>query len=49
MSRLLIPLVAQRLEIDPALVSAPPIKTPVDASGFAIYLLIARAILTELR
>lgn len=45
----LIPLVAQRLKIDPALVSAPLITTLVDATGLAIYLLIARALLTALQ
>lgn len=45
----LVPLVAQRLKIDPALVSAPLITTLVDATGLAIYLLIAKAILTALR
>jgi magnesium transporter len=41
----LIPLLAQRLRLDPALVSAPLITTLVDATGLTIYLLIARAIL----
>lgn len=41
----LIPLVASRLKIDPAVVSAPLITTLVDASGLAIYFLIARALL----
>lgn len=36
----LIPLVAHRLKIDPAVVSAPLITTLVDASGLAIYMLI---------
>jgi magnesium transporter len=45
----LIPLLAQRLRIDPALISAPLITTLVDASGLAIYLLIAKALLTALR
>jgi magnesium transporter len=44
----LIPLVAQRFRIDPALVSAPLITTLVDATGLAIYLLIAKAILSAL-
>lgn len=44
----LIPLVAQRFKVDPALVSAPLITTLVDASGLAIYLLIARALLAAL-
>ncbi len=38
----LIPLVAHRLKIDPATVSAPLITTLVDATGLAIYLLIAK-------
>jgi len=45
----LIPLVAQRFKVDPALVSAPLITTLVDATGLAIYLLIAKALLSALR
>lgn len=45
----LIPLLAQRLKIDPALVSAPLITTLVDATGLVIYLSIARMLLTALR
>ncbi|RYG53441.1 hypothetical protein EON80_32715, partial [bacterium] len=45
----LIPLLANRLKIDPALVSAPLITTLVDASGLAIYLLIARQLLDALK
>ncbi|MDT8306906.1 MAG: magnesium transporter [Anaerolineae bacterium] len=41
----LIPLLAARLRIDPAVVSAPLITTLVDATGLLIYLLIAKAIL----
>jgi magnesium transporter len=41
----LIPLVAQRIKIDPALVSAPLITTLVDATGLAIYFLIAKIVL----
>ncbi|MFN8449772.1 MAG: magnesium transporter [Anaerolineae bacterium] len=41
----IIPLLAQRLKIDPAVVSAPLITTLVDASGLAIYLLIAKILL----
>jgi magnesium transporter len=41
----IIPLVAQRLKIDPAVVSAPLITTLVDATGLAIYLLIAKLLL----
>jgi magnesium transporter len=44
----LIPLVAQRIKIDPALVSAPLITTLVDATGLAIYLIIAKMLLTQL-
>jgi magnesium transporter len=42
----LIPLIAQKLKIDPAVVSAPLITTLVDATGLAIYLLIAKALLS---
>ncbi len=45
----LIPLVAQKLKVDPALVSAPLITTLVDATGLAFYLLIAKALLPQLR
>ena len=45
----LIPLVAQRFKVDPALVSAPLITTLVDASGLVIYLLIAKMLLTALQ
>lgn len=41
----LIPLVAQKVGVDPALVSAPLITTLVDATGLAIYLLIAKVLL----
>ena len=41
----LIPLLAARFRIDPAIVSAPMITTLVDATGLLIYLLIAKAIL----
>jgi magnesium transporter len=44
----IIPLVAQRFKIDPALVSAPLITTLVDATGLAIYLMIAKVLLTAL-
>jgi magnesium transporter len=40
-----IPLLAHRFNIDPAVVSAPLITTLVDATGLAIYLLIAKAVL----
>jgi magnesium transporter len=41
----LVPLVARKIGIDPAVVSAPLITTLVDATGLAIYLLIAKALL----
>jgi len=41
----LIPLLAHKFKIDPAVVSAPLITTLVDATGLAIYMLIAKAIL----
>ncbi|HZY46018.1 MAG TPA: magnesium transporter [Anaerolineae bacterium] len=41
----LIPMVAHKLKIDPAVVSAPLITTLVDATGLAIYMLIAKLIL----
>jgi magnesium transporter len=40
-----VPLLAQRFKIDPTVVSAPLITTLVDATGLAIYLLIAKAVL----
>ena len=39
------PAVAQKVGIDPAVVSAPLITTLVDATGLAIYLLIAKVLL----
>jgi magnesium transporter len=45
----LVPLLANRLNIDPALVSAPLITTLVDTTGLLIYFLIAKALLTQLR
>ena len=39
------PLLADRVGIDPAVVSAPFITTVVDATGLIIYFLIARAVL----
>ena len=45
----LIPMLALKLKIDPALVSAPLITTLVDATGLAIYLSIAKLLLPELR
>lgn len=40
-----IPMVARRFKIDPALISAPLISTTVDATGLLIYMLIAKAVL----
>ncbi len=40
----MLPMVAKRVRIDPAVVSAPMISTLVDASGLVIYFLIARAV-----
>jgi magnesium transporter len=40
-----VPLVAERLKIDPTVVSAPFITTVVDGTGLAIYMLIAKAVL----
>ncbi|WP_305706590.1 magnesium transporter [Nocardioides sp.] len=39
------PLLARRLGIDPAVVSAPMVTTLVDATGLVIYFLVARAVL----
>ena len=44
----LVPLLANKLKIDPALVSAPLITTLVDATGLVIYLNIARLLLSQL-
>ncbi|PMP73377.1 MAG: magnesium transporter [Roseiflexus castenholzii] len=41
----MVPMAARRIGIDPALISAPLITTLVDASGLAIYLLIAKLLL----
>lgn len=41
----LLPMVAQRVGIDPTVISAPMITTLVDASGLVIYFLIAQALL----
>jgi len=41
----LLPLVARRVGVDPAVMSAPFITTLVDASGLVVYFLIARAVL----
>jgi magnesium transporter len=40
-----LPMLARRLNVDPAIVSAPVITTLVDATGLVVYFLIARAIL----
>lgn len=40
-----VPLLAQKLRIDPTVVSAPLITTLVDATGLAIYMLIAKIVL----
>ncbi len=39
------PLLARRLDIDPAVVSAPVVTTVVDASGLVVYFLIAKAVM----
>ena len=41
----LVPLAAEKLHIDPTVVSAPFITTVVDGTGLAIYMLIARSVL----
>jgi magnesium transporter len=41
----LTPMVARRLGVDPAVVSAPFITTFVDATGLVVYFLVARAVL----
>lgn len=41
----MIPMLAQRLKIDPTIVSAPFITTLVDATGLIIYFMLAKAIL----
>jgi magnesium transporter len=43
----MLPMLAHRLGIDPAVVSAPLITTLVDATGLIIYFLIARAVLAD--
>jgi magnesium transporter len=43
----MLPVLAKRLGIDPAVVSAPLITTLVDATGLIIYFLIARAVLAD--
>ena len=44
----LVPLLARRLKIDPALVSAPLISTLVDATGLVIFYSIAIVLLIKL-
>jgi magnesium transporter len=44
----LIPIVANRLGIDPAVLSAPLISTLVDATGLVIYLTLAKLILDQI-
>jgi magnesium transporter len=44
----LMPMVANRLGIDPAVVSAPFITTTVDATGLVIYFLVARLLLGDM-
>jgi magnesium transporter len=39
-----LPLIAKRLNIDPAVMSAPFITTVVDASGLLLYFTLARLI-----
>jgi magnesium transporter len=41
----IVPIVAQRFGVDPALLSAPLITTLVDATGLIIYFTIAKVIL----
>ncbi len=41
----MLPLLAKRLNIDPAVMSAPAITTLIDAAGLLIYFLVAKAIL----
>lgn len=42
------PMLAKRLGIDPAVVSAPFITTTVDATGLVIYFLVARLLLSDM-
>jgi len=44
----LIPIIANRLGIDPAVLSAPLISTLVDATGLVIYLTLAKIILEQI-
>ena len=45
----LIPIGAQRLKVDPTVVSGPMITTLVDASGLFLYLTIAHVMVAQLR
>jgi magnesium transporter len=42
------PILAKRVGIDPAVVSAPFITTTVDATGLVIYFLVAKALLSDM-
>lgn len=42
----LLPLLARRVGVDPAVVSAPLVTTLVDATGLVVYFLLARVVLT---
>jgi magnesium transporter len=44
----LMPMLAKRIGIDPAVVSAPFITTTVDATGLVIYFLVAKLLLANL-
>jgi magnesium transporter len=44
----IVPILADSVGLDPALLSAPLITTLVDATGLLIYLSIARAILDQI-
>ncbi len=44
----LVPLLAERFDFDPTVASAPLIATLVDATGLAIYMLIAKAVLADI-
>jgi magnesium transporter len=44
----LMPILAKRVGIDPAVVSAPFITTTVDATGLVIYFLVAKALLSDM-
>ena len=48
MSAPLVPLLAKRFSIDPALVSAPLISTLVDATGLCIFYTVAIVLLIKL-